>query len=194
MALNIHVLFYTPEFTTQDQNFVMRVLTNRKRGFGRAFGFCFGSANSSNPMRIKDTHNPYFDRTVILFKLGSDRIKRMYPRNTDIHGMSFTYVHKSPCIIVFNADNWARKPGKFKESQDDYLTYLINHEFGHALGIHEHQTHTKELCHLMYQQTRGTEKCSKTHIYPTDEQIRFTLRYVKDHSKKNAALDGHQKK
>lgn len=175
----VHVLFYTKDFTTEDQNFVMRVLSNRKRGFGKSFSFCYSPANSSSPFKIKDTKNPYFDRTIILFKFGSERIKRLYPDNPDIHGMSFTYIHKSPCVIVFNKDNWDKKPDRFKQSQSDYLTYLINHEFGHALGIHNHQQKTTDLCPLMYQQTRGTDTCEKTHIFPTDEQIKFCVRYVR---------------
>uniref|UniRef100_A0A6C0LJK5 DUF3152 domain-containing protein n=1 Tax=viral metagenome TaxID=1070528 RepID=A0A6C0LJK5_9ZZZZ len=70
--------------------------------------------------------------------------------------------------IYFNLDNWDGGPHKTKSGVeqpfpddmgpplDTYRYYVVNHEFGHALGL-DHPNLSKDIVSVMYQGTKGLE-------------------------------------
>jgi len=80
--------------------------------------------------------------------------------NTDGSKLFLSYtVNLSPLEIHIDEDNWLYGVPKSGLSLDNYRTYIIQHEFMHALGF-DHQecnseTATNGVCPLMYQATRG---------------------------------------
>lgn len=75
-----------------------------------------------------------------------------------IHFSTTYYADPSNVRVYINEANWAGCP-ESGLSLEDYRTYVINHEFGHALG-YDHQPCNKEtapngVCPVMYQSTRG---------------------------------------
>lgn len=128
---------------------------------------------------------------VVILKLPDKRIREMYPKQTGVHGMSFTHMASEPRVIVINADNWrAPPPAGFTLGIEAYRTYLLNHEVGHALGLHEHQRRTADYCPLMYQQTRGTVGCSTIDLYPTPAQQQAVLAHVRRRLGEDKSLAG----
>jgi hypothetical protein len=67
-------------------------------------------------------------------------------------------------IVYFNLENWTTIPQGARESGyssvADYRKYVVNHEFGHVLGLlHVECPGPGELCPVMKQQTLGTGPC-----------------------------------
>jgi len=62
-------------------------------------------------------------------------------------------------IIYLNYNNWCKGSEKSGLNLEDYRTYVINHEIGHILGLHEHLK-PKNGCRVpvMNQSTRGIGK------------------------------------
>lgn len=55
--------------------------------------------------------------------------------------------------ITFNKENWDNPPGHFASTQD-YHEYIIQHEFGHAIGLDHPELVGRGMCNPMDQQTR----------------------------------------
>ena len=170
----VYVFIFSSHYSNEEISRVHQVLRNRQKGFGSVIKFVFSKhgENFKPPPGVK--------MSIVLFKLSPERIRVLYPNETDIHGMSFTTLTTSPTYIVMNKKNWDSPPASFTLSRKDYRTYVTNHEFGHALGIHNHQHRTATECPLMYQQTRGTVGCTTIDLYPSDAQ----KEYVKQHVQK----------
>ena len=180
-APTVRVAVYSQHFTKSDIRLLSDVLGNRREGFGSVFRFWFVPVSAAHPFQASASgKQAAFDHTIVITKLSSARIRRMYPGETHVHNMSFTYVGRSPTAIVFNADNWDRKPDKFTLGLEEYRTYLINHEFGHALGLFHHQESSPSRCPLMYQQTRGTTHCERVDLFPSASQRQQVLSYVQN--------------
>ena len=182
----LHVLVYclSAHFSDKELNFLKKILNNKTQGFGQYIQF---SVHTSKTKPLRTTiETCIHHRCIVLFKLSPSRIKRLYPDEKEIHGMSFTTLHTDPTFIVMNTKNWNSPPSSFTLSRDKYRTYLINHEFGHALGLHSHQSRTKSNCPLMYQQTRGTIGCSRIDLYPTTDQVASVVRFVQQLPLRNA--------
>jgi hypothetical protein len=86
--------------------------------------------------------------------------KEKYPDGTSIH-FSYTWPGNAP-IIKFDATNWILGVPQSGLSLQNYRTYVIVHEFLHALG-YDHQvcdetTAVNGVCPVMYQSTRGPPK------------------------------------
>ena len=171
--VRVHVL---PEhFDEGEVAFIRRVLAS-----GRGYGAVLD-------VRVDaERRHAYRDGThVLMLKLPAERIRRMYPEQTGVHGLSFTHMASEPRVIVINADNWrAPPPAGFTLGIEAYRTYLLNHEVGHALGLHEHQRRTADYCPLMYQQTRGTAGCRTIDLYPTRAQQRAVLAHVRERKRR----------
>lgn len=79
--------------------------------------------------------------------------------------------------VLLNEARWVRGALPFEGDLGNYRQYLINHEFGHAIGYAEHQAcgGDKELAPVMMQQTLSLNnaellKLSPEEVYP-DEDI-----------------------
>lgn len=74
--------------------------------------------------------------------------------------VAHTLNHKNWYIWI-NQENWDDPPEDFEGSKNMYRAYVVQHEFGHALGHgHKLPNGTQCPCPVMYQQTRGTRnKC-----------------------------------
>ena len=73
-------------------------------------------------------------------------------------------------IIYINYDNWCKGSEKSGLSLEDYRTYVINHEVGHILGLHEHlKPKNGCLVPVMNQSTRGIGK-GLPNMWPLKEE------------------------
>ena len=82
--------------------------------------------------------------------------------------LSITDYSTKPTSIYFNIDNWNNPPKEFKSKYNrlaNYRAYLVQHEFGHALGYHHTSKPSKENemknCPVMLQQSKYTEPYCK---------------------------------
>ncbi len=72
---------------------------------------------------------------------------------------SFTKQSTStPPEIWIDADNWRYGVSRSGLSVADYQKYVINHEFGHALGMDHVKCGDAAVCPVMWQSTRGCGK------------------------------------
>ena len=176
----VYVYINIAQFTPSEVQFIKHVISNAKHGYSSHISFIF----NTTPTETLSIHSLQKYLTVIVFKFSKSRIQQIYPNEQHIHNMSFTTIGRHPTTIVFNSDNWNTKPAKFTMELDKYRTYLINHEFGHALGLLEHQKKTVAVCPLMYQQTLGTENCKEIHLYPTNTQLKQVHTFVTNVNKR----------
>lgn len=139
-----------------------------KRGWTK-FGYKFIEALSPND------HSHILNISF----LSNDELVRKFGES--IRGLS-CYV---PSIhsIFFNETNW-ETGGQSGLPRDEYRTYVVNHEVGHALGL-DHPYSKKELCRgkegfVMLQMTKGpsvVEPC-KMNIWPLDNEIKDGIRLL----------------
>lgn len=82
--------------------------------------------------------------------------------------LSLTDTRKRVIVTIFNSMNWKTIPRAAIKSGfaslRDYKTYLVNHEYGHALGIghavcRANQSLPPQNAPVMMQQTKGTQTC-----------------------------------
>ena len=97
---------------------------------------------------------------IEIYKLPNKHISSLFPTQNHLHGLSVTDSRTSPIKIYFSAENWADGGKSGFTSIIDYRTYVINHEFGHALGYgHAKCPKAGGPAHIMQQQTLGTGDC-----------------------------------
>jgi hypothetical protein len=120
------------------------------------------------------TQHPYFKKTVLNvlnaptswgFKaveceppdiIVGINTKRQFSRIINGRRIYFsaTILNKPP-IILFDPINFIYGVSQSKLNADEYRSYIINHEFGHALGQKHKQCKKSEQCSVMYQMTKG---------------------------------------
>ena len=105
-------------------------------------------------------------------KKQSDKEYEKYPNGSNIY-FSWTYQNPTP-IIYIDGDNWLYGVEQSGLTPEQYKTYVVLHEFMHALG-YDHQkcnldTAVDGVCPIMYQSTRGCPKGFKCgySIIPSD--------------------------
>jgi len=129
------------DFSMDELIFILNVL-NDSRAWGVYFEF-----KDKNP-------------DIILFKKTTQQLVNMFGKKFD--GFSVCDYSKYPIKIYFNKQNWDAIPltSQYK-SLSAYRTYLVLHEFGHALGYHKHDKCTKENApaSVMMQQTLSVYPC-----------------------------------
>lgn len=83
-------------------------------------------------------------------------------------GFSVTLMDVSPRITYFNLENWTNVPiHLINYSIRDYKTYLILHEFGHAICSLDHPRKIiNGPCPIMVQQTRGLPEGTTKNLWP----------------------------
>ena len=89
-----------------------------------------------------------------------------YP-NGDLVYYSETQYRGKDKHIHIDSKNWLHGVKESNLSVDDYRKYVINHEFGHALG-YDHQTCSNGSCPVMYQATKGCYDGNVCKVQPTD--------------------------
>lgn len=90
-------------------------------------------------------------------------------RSGGSENLSVTFMGKFPRVTYFNFKNWFEVPIKLKDyTLKDYRTYLVLHEFGHALcNYNGHPNNSKTLlAPIMSQQTKGLRNGQKKNIWP----------------------------
>lgn len=117
----------------------------------------------------RDTHNIMETQDVnkadVQIWLRSDeslddyhREKKYYPDQSEIRfSITVQSPYRKPRIFI-NAKNWQGVPASGL-SLSHYRRYVVEHEFGHALGFHhqkcDHSTANNGVCPVMYQSTVG---------------------------------------
>lgn len=72
--------------------------------------------------------------------------------------------------VVFNAKRWTYGVPDYDGDLTNYRRYLINHEFGHAIGNHHVQCPgSGQSAPVMMQQTKGLDGCRKN-PWPRDDE------------------------
>jgi hypothetical protein len=105
---------------------------------------------------------------AVLHIVSEQEMNRLYP---SMKGFSVTDWSESPPRIYFNLDNIQSPPKSYTGTKDEYLTYIVQHELGHAIfKIMHHDKEDKrhpttKVCSIMYQQTRGTGNCTPGHSF-----------------------------
>ena len=94
----------------------------------------------------------------------NDELKKIVNYNKNLMNLSITDYSTTPTTIYFNIENWNNPPKEFKEKNNrlsTYRAYLVQHEFGHAIGFgHEKRPEKSEnmkSCPVMLQQSKYTE-------------------------------------
>lgn len=108
---------------------------------------------------IADIEIYLMSRADMIAKRGKEL--EMYPGTNKPIYFSWTYQHPKPTIFI-DETNWLYSVEESGLSVENYRTYVIQHEFMHALG-YDHQvcdanTAPNGICPIMYQSTRGCPK------------------------------------
>lgn len=98
---------------------------------------------------------------ILVRRVPKASIASLFPDQPHLHGLSVCDRRSKPIRIYICAENWASAPltSRYKTLQA-YRTYLVLHEFGHALGRgHAECPKRGEPAPVMMQQTLGTGEC-----------------------------------
>jgi hypothetical protein len=95
-------------------------------------------------------------------------------------GFSVTLMDENPRVTLFNFENWTNVPKNLKNySVNDYRTYLILHEFGHAICSLDHPRKIVfGPCPIMVQQTRGLPEGTTKNLWPLELEKKKALKNV----------------
>ena len=182
----VNVMVVANMFSDRELRFMSSVL-NSQKGYGKIARFRL----------ISDIRRNYFKdmpqgqaRIVVFGKFRGDQIRAVFPDYEHIHKMSFTFMDVNPPVIVFNHENWNGPPKAYDlslrrkspklsaaERLRRYRVYLVNHEFGHAMGL-GHDAATDLVCPVMYQHTRGIERCQQDLPWPSTRDLRSASRFL----------------
>ena len=173
------------QFSAEELKLLMNVL-NHSKGWGRILRFELVNDHTIHYFKP----NPGKGTIIVFGKYSGEQIKYCYPNKDHIQNMSFTLRGVWPPVIVFNSDNWNGPPSKYMvsarekyphKSKEDllkrYRIYLINHEFGHALGLGHEPSDTSH-CPVMYQHTKGIGHCRSDSNWPSIHNYDVVKRHV----------------
>jgi hypothetical protein len=89
----------------------------------------------------------------------------------DFESTEFSYTfYASPNIIVIDETNWRTAHERLKIKKEDYESYVVHHEVGHAIG-HNHLPIPDDVTKtypIMYQATLGLPDVSRFLPYPNE--------------------------
>ena len=109
------------------------------------------------------TSNP----DIKVFFVDNDDINRIFKGQKHLYNLSVTDSSTRPIKIYFNKKNWNNPPEAYNTNSnrlEKYRKYLVNHEFGHALGFNHAKKPEKNSgkdCPVMLQQSKFTEPYCK---------------------------------
>ena len=104
---------------------------------------------------------------AILHIWPTTRINSAFPGEKNLSVTMMTPVPR----IYFNLTNIQSPPKSYTGSRSEYLTYIVQHELGHAIfKIMKHDSAgdrhpVTKMCSIMMQQTKGTRACIPGHAY-----------------------------
>ena len=131
--------------SSSDRNMVRQSLSNMKGWSGLGYSF----------NEIPEKQNA----DVKYFMIPNEQIVQMF--TDQFHGFSVCVTTASGrCKVYFNQKNWNDPPESFTGTLQEYRDYVVQHETGHALGFPHVEQKKNQLCHPMYQQTKGTQHCT----------------------------------
>ena len=136
--------YVTTGFTAAENSFMQTVLDDP-----RAWNFSFRRVSQ------KEKH------LIAVHKLPQSAIDAKYKDYPHLHGLSVCDRTGDITQIYLSQENWNSPPSVSNYTTKSlYRTYLILHEFGHALG-HGHSTcpGARQPAPVMMQQTKGTGLC-----------------------------------
>ena len=98
---------------------------------------------------------------IIIYKVPKSYINKLFENYPHLHGLSVCDSRANPIKIYFSEENWNTIPeASGYKILFMYRTYVILHEFGHALGnSHVECTRRGDPAPVMMQQTLGTGNC-----------------------------------
>ena len=158
---------------------VNRIL-NDNNGW-KKYGYTFILQNNQQQNNQQQNNQQQNNQQQNLLKiyLNSSKVTAQKCGNS-LTGLSCTRfgANRKPIDIIINYDNWIGK-SKSELNEQDYHTYVINHEVGHFLGlphkkcpINECKKRGMEICpaSIMQQMSRGPDHVSPCveSIYPLD--------------------------
>ena len=154
------------KWSEEEKKFVLNTL-NDPRGWSQFF---------VNGLEFKEIGRRSMFKPKITMDIQPNQVSERF--GPHIAGLNFTVISHDPAVpsqISFHEGHWDSPPAVvpkpvfevcgFKPNQrlEAYRAYVINHEVGHALGIHEHIPHGKcstgRKAAIMTQQTKGTANC-----------------------------------
>jgi hypothetical protein len=78
---------------------------------------------------------------------------------------------REPPLILFDPVNFIRGVPASGLSIERYQQYVINHEFGHAIGLLHLRCKSGQRCPVMYQMTKGVPKGSFSNSVVTKQDL-----------------------
>jgi hypothetical protein len=107
--------------------------------------------------------------------------KKFYPSGKQIRWSITTQSRTKRPSVFINAKSWSNGVNESGLSINQYREYVINHEFGHALGYHHQTCKNGNTCPVMYQSTRGCPEGKKCGYFPDDRDLgrRINVAYLR---------------
>jgi hypothetical protein len=144
------------------------------------------SSNWNKYHKFKQTYDE--NEADILIYLKSDKWlepyhdeKQFYPNGKQIRWSITTQSRTKRPSVFINAKSWSNGVNESGLSINQYREYVINHEFGHALGYHHQSCKNGNRCPVMYQSTRGCPAGKKCGYAPDDRDLgrRINVAYLR---------------
>jgi len=140
----VHESRIDPQFADKTYDILRESEWNNYHGYSRTYNV--NEADINIFLKSDEWMEPYH------------RVKKFYPSGKQIRWSITEQNRGKKPLVYINAKSWIRGVPESGLSLAQYREYVINHEFGHALGYH-HQTCSVDsagaTCPVMYQSTRG---------------------------------------
>ncbi len=166
---------HIPPLTIRKARIKMRNTFDDPKGWNR-YGIKFFDITEKKDDFIKmkeasDTNSVY----IKVYFYHNDNLMNVI-KAPELDGFSACQPDQNDCRIYFNIDNWiGNNNGKNKTTMPmpRYQTYVINHEFGHGVGLLHPEKNRVGPGSVMTQMTRGPEgiKPSTENEYPLDPDV-----------------------
>ena len=138
--------YYCHNISKKNKKIIKKILADKRGWAGKGYFF-------------EEINNLYKAKIQIYFKTNK-QINKLFNNHVNLKNLSVTDRSTNPISIYFNTNNWYKIPKPFKSSLKKYREYLVQHEFGHAIGynhVERPPKNSKQLCNPMLQQTLHTK-------------------------------------
>lgn len=134
------------------------------------------NSNWNNIYKITSVNNAK-SANVLIHLTDRDRLDKYHTEPEYYAGSNkqirFSITEQSKTLIphvYIDANNWLHGVKESGLTLEQYRRYVIEHEFGHALG-HDHLPCKNGVCPVMYQATRGCGPNNKCSYMVTDQDL-----------------------